>query len=43
LPASSITAFMGVGKERDIHVLTKLSPFEDWGNFSYSIEVAKSK
>lgn len=31
------------GKERDVVVLTKLRPFEEWGNFNYKVEIVHPK
>ncbi len=41
LPKTTIPVLLMGGKERDIFVMTKLRPFEEWGNYNYKLDVIR--
>lgn len=41
IPKTTIPVLLMGGKERDIFVMTKLRPFEEWGNYNYKLDVIR--
>lgn len=39
MPISHIPGLVYQGKDLDFYILTKLRPFEDWGNVKWTVSV----